>query len=126
VSEQAEHPVAPTILICDDEESLRELIRAVLGPEYRYVEAVDGEEALELARKEPPDLMILDVMLPRLNGLEVLSELRRDEQLRDIPVIVVTAWSYAAEAAAAAGADVFLAKPFEPDYLAQTVEELVA
>ena len=125
MTNQHEHPAAPTILICDDEDSLRELIRAVLGQGYRYVEAVDGEGALELARADSPDLIILDVMLPRLNGLQVLAELRRDDRHRTTPVIVVTAWSHAAEAATAAGADVFLSKPFEPDFLSRTVEELI-
>jgi chemosensory pili system protein ChpA (sensor histidine kinase/response regulator) len=63
-------------------------------------------------------------MLPRLNGLEVLSELRRDTRLRKTPVIIVTAWTHAAEAASAAGADMFVSKPFEPDVLAHAVEEL--
>ena len=78
-----------------------------------------------MARADPPALIILDVMLPRMNGLEVLAELRRDDHLRETPVIVVTAWSHAAAAASAAGADVFLPKPFEPDFLAHTVEELI-
>jgi CheY-like chemotaxis protein len=104
---------------------LRELIRAVLGDGYRYVEATDGEEALQLARRDSPALIILDVMLPRMNGLEVLAALRRDAHHRTTPVIVVTAWSHAADAATAAGADVFLPKPFEPDFLSHTVAELI-
>ena len=121
----ADPPEPKTILVCDDEESLRELIRAVLGPEYRYLECEDGEEALELIRAQSPDLVVLDVMLPRRNGLEVLAELRRDPQHGKTPVIVVTAWSYAVDAAASAGADVFLPKPFEPEHLKGTVEELI-
>jgi two-component system cell cycle response regulator DivK len=121
----ADIPEQKTILICDDEESLRELIRAVLGPDYRYLECEDGDRALELIRAESPDLVVLDVMLPRRNGLEVLAELRRDPQYGKTPVVVVTAWSYAVDAAAAAGADVFLPKPFEPDHLKGTVEELI-
>jgi len=97
----------------------------VLGDGYRYVEAADGEAALELARTGAPELIILDVMLPRMNGLEVLSELRRDRRHRETPVIVVTAWSHAAEAATAAGADAFLSKPFEPEFLSRAVEELI-
>jgi CheY-like chemotaxis protein len=115
----------PTILVCDDEQSLRELVRAVLGDRYAYVEAEDGDEALELAQAHVPDLIVLDVMLPRRNGLEVLAELRRTPTLADVPVVIVTAWSYAVRAASAAGADVFLSKPFEPDHLKHTVEELL-
>ena len=122
---QADPAEPKTILVCDDEESLRELIRAVLGREYRYLECEDGDQALELIRAESPDLVVLDVMLPRRNGLEVLAELRRDPQHGKTPVIVITAWSYAVDAAAAAGADVFLPKPFEPEHLKSTVEELI-
>src|SRR5205085_6576292 len=114
-----------TILVVDDEASLRELVRAVLGEGYHYVEATDGDAALQAVRDENPDLIVLDVMLPRRNGLEVLSELRHDPTYRKTPVIVLTAWSYAADAAAAAGADVFLPKPFEPDHLQRTVAELI-
>jgi CheY-like chemotaxis protein len=115
----------PTILVCDDEQSLRELVRAVLGDAYTFVEAEDGDEALELAKQQPPDLIVLDVMLPRRNGLEVLAEMRRTPELAEVPVVIVTAWSYAVGAASAAGADVFLSKPFEPDHLKHTVEELL-
>jgi DNA-binding response OmpR family regulator len=64
-------------------------------------------------------------MLPRLSGLEVLAELRRDEELRTIPVIVVTAWSHAADAVMRAGADRFVAKPFDPEALKAPVDELL-
>ncbi len=115
-----------TILVCDDEASLRELVRVVLGDGYRFVEAEDGEQALELARKQRPDLIVLDVMLPRLNGLEVLAELRRDAALQDVPVVIVTAWSHAESLAVSSGADRFVAKPFDPDELKRPVEELLA
>ena len=67
---------AATILVCDDDPSLRELVRAVLGPRYRFIEAADGTEALELARELRPDLIVLDVMLPDGSGLEVCRDLR--------------------------------------------------
>ena len=115
-----------TILVVDDEASLRELVRVVLGTEYRFVEAEDGEQALELARSDPPDLIVLDVMLPRLNGLEVLAELRRDGELKAVPVVIVTAWSHAQQLAESSGADHFVSKPFDPDDLKRPVEELLA
>ena len=77
-----------TVLICDDEPSLRELIRLSLDGDYDFAEAEDGEESLEMARRLKPDVVILDMMMPRLNGLEVLSEIRRDEDLSDTAVIV--------------------------------------
>jgi len=65
-----------TVLICDDEPSLRELIRISLDGPYEFVEADDGEQSLELARLVRPDVMILDMMMPRRSGLEVLHAMR--------------------------------------------------
>ena len=129
VDEHAQNPaddVAATILVCDDDPSLRELVRAVLGPRYRFVEAADGAEALGLAREDRPDLIVLDVMLPGLSGIEVLEELRNDAWLESIPVVVITAWSHAELDAQVAGADRFVSKPFDPDELSSAVEELLA
>jgi CheY-like chemotaxis protein len=118
--------VKPTILVGDDDPSLRELIRAVLGPRYRFVEAADGQEVLAVARDVGPDLIVLDVMLPRLSGIEVLDALRADPELRATPVVVITAWSHAELDAWTAGADRFVSKPFDPDDLSTAVEELLA
>jgi CheY-like chemotaxis protein len=117
--------VAATILVCDDEPPLRELVRAILGEGFRYVEASDGETALEQARAAKPDLVILDVMLPRRNGLEVLTEIRRNPELAETPVVVVTAWTHAESSALAAGANRVLGKPFDPDDLIAVVAELL-
>jgi CheY-like chemotaxis protein len=114
-----------TILICDDEPTLRELVRASLNRDYRFAEASDGVVALQLARELVPDAVILDLMLPRLSGLEVLGELRSDERLQNIPVLVMTAWNDTYDAALAAGADRFIAKPFHPDDLKLMVDELL-
>ncbi|HEX4930263.1 MAG TPA: response regulator [Gaiellaceae bacterium] len=116
----------PTILVGDDDPSLRELIRAVLGPGYRFVEAADGLEVLAIAQDERPDLIVLDVMLPKLSGIEVLDALRADTELSTTPVVVITAWSHAEGDAWTAGADRFVSKPFDPDDLSAAVEELLA
>ncbi len=115
-----------TILICEDEAALRELVRAVLGPDYHFAEAREGDEALALIRDLQPDLVVLDLMLPGRSGLDVLAELRSDEFAGTTPVVVVTAWTHAEDAVLAAGADRFIPKPFEPDDLQATVEELLA
>ena len=115
-----------TILVGDDDPSLRELIRAVLGPRYQFVEAADGREVLAVAQEVRPDLIVLDVMLPGLSGIEVLDILRADEELRATPVVVITAWSHAEVDAWTAGADRFVSKPFDPDDLSDAVEELLA
>jgi two-component system OmpR family response regulator/two-component system alkaline phosphatase synthesis response regulator PhoP len=130
VDQRERHPAsddgAATILVCDDDPSLRELVRAVLGSRYRFLEAADGTEALTIAHEERPDLIVLDIMLPGLSGIEVLEELRATDSLRDIPVVVITAWSHAEIDVQVAGADRFVSKPFDPDDLSTAVQELLA
>ncbi len=116
-----------TILICDDEPPLRELMRVALEGEYRFAEAEDTETALRLARRLHPEIVLLDVMLPRGNGIELLRKIRSDPQLSATRVAVVSAWSSAEDRAAAeeAGADAFIAKPFTPERLIEVVEDLL-
>lgn len=114
-----------TILICEDEPTLRELIRASLDSGYRFAEASDGFVALQLAQELAPDAVILDLMLPGLSGLEVLAGLRADDRLRKTRVLVITAWSERREDLIAAGADDFLPKPFDPDELKRKLEKLL-
>lgn len=115
-----------TVLICDDEPSLRELIRVSLDGAYSFAEADDGEMSLELARRLKPDVVILDMMMPRRNGLDVLRELRRDEGLAATAVIVLTAQPAMREAALSDGADVVMVKPFEPHQITAAVAEVLA
>jgi two-component system response regulator RpaA len=114
-----------TILICEDEPALRELVRASLDGGYEFAEASDGYVALQLARELAPDAMILDLMLPGLGGLDVLAEIRSDERLAQMPVLVITAWSETLEDLVAAGADDFLPKPFDPDQLKVKLDRLL-
>ena len=114
-----------TILICDDEPALRELVRASLDDGYRFAEASDGLVALELAHELEPDAVILDLMLPRLGGLEVLAQLQADSRLSRVPVVVITAWNETREDVLAAGAAEFVTKPFDPDQLRDAVMELL-
>lgn len=116
-----------TLLICDDEDVLRGLIRATLDDQYALVEARDGDEALDCARERRPDLILLDMMMPGRSGLDVLRELRSDPGLGNVPVIMLTARTQVAdrEAAEQAGADRFLAKPFSPAQLISVVEEIL-
>jgi DNA-binding response OmpR family regulator len=115
-----------TVLICDDEPSLRELIRISLDGPYSFAEADDGEKSLEIARRLRPDVIILDMMMPRLSGLEVLSEIRGDRGLAETPVIVLTAQPSTKEEALRSGADIVMVKPFEPEQITAAVEEVLA
>lgn len=115
----------PTVLVCDDEDVLRALIRATLGARWNLIEARDGIEAVEATRASRPDLVILDVMMPGRTGLEVLAEIRADPSLGGTKVIMLTARTQAEDVASVASADAYLAKPFSPAALAELVERLL-
>jgi DNA-binding response OmpR family regulator len=115
-----------TILIVEDDAVLREFLRTALADEFDVVDAGTGEEAVELARRLRPDVVILDVMLPGISGLDIVREIRADSELRDTPVLVMTAFSdIDPSEAEAAGADRFLSKPFDLVELTETVRELI-
>jgi DNA-binding response OmpR family regulator len=116
---------AKTILICEDDQNLRQLVRAVLGDGYRFLEAQDGDQALELALRARPDLIILDLMMPGRSGLEVLDHIREQLPTATTRVIVMSAWGHADEAALSAGADRFVPKPFEADELTAIVKDVL-
>ena len=116
------------ILIVDDEPSILDLVRFTLeDADVRVVEASDGAEALALARRIKPDLILLDVQMPRLNGLEVCRQLRREPALARTPIVMLTAAGQEADRARGreAGADEYLTKPFSPLALLALVEALV-
>lgn len=116
------------ILIVDDEPSIRSLVRDVLELEgHEILEAPDGPSALALVDSDDPDLMVLDIMMPGMSGLDVLRTLRREHSGSDLPIILLTA---AADddttwAGWTAGASVFLPKPFDPNHLLDWVERLL-
>ena len=117
-----------TILIVDDEPPILDLVRFTLeDADVRVVEALDGAEALVLARRIKPDLVLLDVQLPKLNGLEVCRQLRREPDLARMPIVMLTAAGQDADRARGreAGADEYLTKPFSPLALLALVEALV-
>jgi DNA-binding response OmpR family regulator len=120
--------VAARILVCDNEEPIRALVRAALGGDYEVLEARDGDESLELVRRERPELIVLDMMMPGRSGLDVLAELRGDAVASHTPVIMLTARTQVSDhdAATEAGADRFVGKPFSPAALADLVDELLA
>ncbi len=115
-------------MLVDDDATLRTLLRVTLPSDgFEVTEAADGDEALALARELHPDVILLDMMMPAKSGIEVLAELRRDAELAETPVIMLTARTQAADrdAAALVGATRFLTKPFSPSELAASVDELV-
>jgi CheY-like chemotaxis protein len=117
----------PTILICDDEANLRELMRISLDPGYEFAEAANGTEAIDLAEQLKPDLMLLDVMMQGTSGLDVIEHLRKQPDLAATPIVVVSAFAADSDRRAAfdAGATEFLKKPFDPEALSSLVESLL-
>jgi DNA-binding response OmpR family regulator len=118
----------PRIVVADDEPDVRELIAYRLGRSgYEVIEARDGEEALRLALAEPPDLAVLDVMMPKLDGYELTRRLRAEEATRRVPVILLTARAQEDDVSQgfAAGADDYLKKPFNPDELVARVRAVL-
>ncbi len=102
------------VLIADDNQQNRELLDAYLADEgYHIIMAADGEQTLQKVREENPDLILLDIMMPRLSGYEVCQRLKNNEETRGIPILMVTALKETGdiEKAVEAGADDFLSKP---------------
>ena len=115
---------AKKILIVEDNEQIRMLVRAALRPcECEIVESCDGEDAIEVAVAERPDLVLLDVMMPKMDGFEVLHFLRSHPETRECRVLMLTAATATAdrETAERGGADGYVVKPFEPAVLRETV-----
>ncbi|KIL42010.1 histidine kinase [Gordoniibacillus kamchatkensis] len=115
------------ILIADDESVLRMLIRDTLEDEgHEIEEASDGAEALEMLAEREYDLLVLDYMMPRMTGIEVIAELARRSEPGRMKILMLTAKSQQSdqEQIRASGADAFMAKPFSPAELARLVEEM--
>jgi two-component system alkaline phosphatase synthesis response regulator PhoP len=116
------------ILVVDDEEDLLELIRYNLSKEgYRVTCAASGEQAVREARANPPDLILLDLLLPSVDGLEVCKLLKNDARTKHVPIIMLTAKSEEADIVTGLelGADDYITKPFSPRVLVARIKAVV-
>ncbi|MFD9501324.1 response regulator [Streptomyces sp. NPDC060035] len=115
------------VLVVDDNKVIRQLIRVNLELEgFEVVTAADGVECLDLVHRVGPDVITLDVVMPRLDGIETAVRLRADPRTRHLPVAVVSGCTpYEVDSGVAAGVDAFLAKPFEPSELVRIVRRLM-
>jgi two-component system, OmpR family, alkaline phosphatase synthesis response regulator PhoP len=116
------------VLICDDEPYIRESVSYVAREEgFEVLTAEDGQEALETARRERPDLVFLDLMMPRKNGFQVCEALKEDDATREIYVIILTARGQEVdrERGVKVGADEYLTKPFSPRKLRQKMHDIL-
>ncbi len=116
------------ILLVDDEEDLRKMLRFRLeATNYDVIEAADGQEGLNKARSERPDLIILDLMLPKIDGFKVCRMLKFDEKYKAIPIVMFTARAQKQdqELGKEMGADAYVTKPFDPEILLGKIKELI-
>jgi CheY-like chemotaxis protein len=119
------------ILVVDDEEAIRRLaaacIKHALGEDYVVLEAASGEEGVETAKRERPDLILLDVVMPGINGFEACRRLKDSEATRDIPIIFLTVRGETkdVERGLALGADGYMLKPFNAVTLAAQIADLL-
>jgi DNA-binding response OmpR family regulator len=113
-----------TILVIDDNESIRDGLKTILNNRYRVIMACDGVDGLKLAIKNTPDLILLDIIMPRLDGFLTCEALRQEETTRDIPIIMVTALRSTQERIHAfkVGADDYISKPFDSEELVTRIE----
>jgi CheY-like chemotaxis protein len=129
--------MAKTVLSVDDEDHVREFVSTVLEENgYTPILATNGEEAMDIIRKQKPDLIIMDILMPKQSGIKLYRELKSSEILRDIPVIIYsgvakrTALRAQAAQTETSGAsvpdpDAYLEKPVTPERLAATLKELL-
>jgi CheY-like chemotaxis protein len=129
LAERGESMAANKVLIAEDEPHIVESLSFLLSREgFDVSSAADGEAAFACLEEDPPDLMILDVMLPRMNGFEVLRRVRADPRLKALPVIMLTAKGQHQDRRRAEeiGADAFITKPFSNREVVDRVRALVA
>lgn len=117
------------VLVVDDEEDILELLSIILEESnIKVLKARDGLGALEIARKEKPDLVLLDIMMPEIDGWEVLKMLKIDEETREIPVAMLSCKKETRDKVIGIqeGAIDYITKPFVPDELSKRVNEILA
>lgn len=121
--------VGKRILVCDDDPLIQRLLQVNLEIEdYEVLLAGDGQEAFDVALAEHPDLIILDIMMPRMDGYQACRKLKETDEVKDIPVVFLSAkvQEEDIEEGTALGAAAYLSKPFEPDELVAVIDRLVS
>ena len=118
---------APTVLIVDDNADIRTYLRSILQSKYRVLEAEDGKSGLDMAREHVPDLIVSDVMMPVMNGLEFCQQVKKDGISSHIPVILLTARALEKHQIEGyeSGADAYITKPFSPELLLARIDNLL-
>ena len=126
VEQQVEHGMSKRILVVEDQEDNRQIIRDMLSAtDYEIMEAESGEQALEAVAKQRPDLILMDIQLPGMDGYEATRRIKADPALRSIPIIAVTSYALSGEEqkARAAGCDEYVPKPYSPRQLLAKIRQ---
>jgi two-component system, cell cycle response regulator DivK len=121
--------MTPRILVVEDQEDNRRIVHDLLASAgYQMIEALDGETGVRLAETERPDLILMDIQLPGLDGYEATRRIKANPELRSIPIIVVTSYALSGDDVKAmqAGCDAYVAKPFSPRQLLSKIREFLA
>ena len=120
--------MSKTILVVEDTEDNRQILRDLLGAAgYRLVEAIDGAEGVAKAEQHRPDLILMDIQMPVIDGYEATRRIKANPDLRAIPIIAVTSYALSGdeEKTRAAGCDGYIAKPFSPRQMLAKVREMI-
>jgi CheY-like chemotaxis protein len=120
---------SPLILIADDEDDIKMILGMYLETcGFRVLTAYDGLDAIERIKESKPDLILMDIMMPVLDGVEVTRQIKATEETRDIPIVMLTAaaQSEMVERALKAGAEEYIAKPFEPDRVKEIIDRILS
>ena len=115
------------ILIVDDEANVRLLLANLLDKDYTILKAGNGNEAIDIARREKPDLILMDIMMPKMDGYTACHTIKRDKAIAGIPVVMLTALGYGLNKALAQemGAEGYITKPFSPTLITETAERFL-
>ena len=115
------------ILIADDELNIRSLISRMLGKDYIVIEATNGEEAIDIAKRQEPDLILMDLIMPQMDGYTACSSIKTDQATKGIPVVMLTGvgHEFNKKFAREMGADAYITKPFSADELLRQVKQVL-
>ena len=116
-----------SILVADDEPNARLLVKRVLEKKFKVIEAEDGDEAVKLTHKMKPDLVLLDIMMPKVDGFEACYQIKQNKETAGTPVIMLTAVDYELnrKLGERVGADSYITKPINPQQLMDKINELL-
>ncbi|MDH5364740.1 MAG: response regulator [Dehalococcoidia bacterium] len=115
------------VLIVDDEPAVRQLVHRMLSKNYTVLEAQDGAEAVNMARSQKPDIILMDILMPKMDGITACYAIKTDQPTKEIPVVMLTAIGYDLNKRLSEdmGADGYVTKPFSSQALLETIRQLL-